>query len=99
MVASTWVASVLVDNGLPDEQEYSIQQALLHGWDTKSLVQPHCAMQTPYPFKLPARLVIATVMHKLASIAIPTVTCLFVIFADVWLVIESYSGSDMLTRT
>lgn len=52
-----------------------------------------------YPFQLPARLVIATIVHKLASITIPTIARLFVIFADVWLIIKSYSGSDMLTRT
>ena len=52
-----------------------------------------------YPFQLVARLVITAIVHKLASITIPTVACLFVVFADVWLVIKSHSSSDMLTRT
>ena len=53
----------------------------------------------PYPFQLPARLVIATIVHKLASISVSTIARLFVILADVWLIIKSHSGSDMLTRT
>ena len=47
------------------------------------------------PIKLPARLVVASIVHKFACVSIATEACLLVVLADVRLVVKSHGHAHI----
>ena len=49
-----------------------------------------------YLVKLPPRLVITPIVDEFAGVSISTEACLFIVFADVWLVVKAYSHPHII---
>lgn len=75
-------------------------RSTLHNKVTKALIDTCMKPAVPaYPIKLPARLVVASVMHKFARVSVAAEACLLVIFADVRLVIKAHSHAHIAGST